>query len=59
VGEVSPASADWTAPRICRGQLSELGVLRALEEMDEEARARVLAYAVSRWRRVDETGAGQ
>lgn len=52
-------STDWFAPQIGRVEPSEVDVLGYLEEMDEEARERVLCYAVSRWKPLDEKGAGQ
>jgi len=42
-------TVDWFSPKIGRVGLSEVGVLQALEDLDDEARARVLTYAVARW----------
>lgn len=51
--------AGWSEPRIGRIELSEVAVLGYLEEMEEEARERVLTYAISRWYCPDVKGAGQ
>lgn len=42
-------TVDWFSPKIGRVELSEVGVLQALEDLDDEPRARVLTYAVARW----------
>ena len=42
-------TVDWFEAKEGRIEIGEVGILQALDDLDEEARGRVICYAVARW----------